>query len=154
VEAFQPKHKVLKPKYSDIFQLSMFDTNPSPIMTLSDEKEEEAYTVLVLKKSLVLAGLLGTITSRGGLGQPDGITTEEDVEIAAPADIRLVIEFKSTHNLPIPMTDADVVVAYNTPVCVRVLDRLDQVYWLAARTRSSTRGRYFGTDQRTVHFGE
>jgi hypothetical protein len=46
------------------------------------------------------------------------------------------------------------VVTTCTPVCVRVLDRLDQVYWLAARTRSCTRGRSFGTDQRTVHFGE
>jgi hypothetical protein len=106
VEAFQPKH-------FDIFQFSMTITDPSPLMTLSDEKEEEGYMLFVLKKSLMMAGLLGEITSRGGLGKPDAITLKKDVEIAAPADIRLVIEFKSTHNLPIPMTDADVVVAYN-----------------------------------------
>jgi hypothetical protein len=33
--------------------------------------------------------------------------------IADPADIGLVVEFKSTHNLHMPMTDAAVVEAYN-----------------------------------------
>jgi hypothetical protein len=111
VSAFHPEHKVLKPKYSDIFQLSMFDT--SPVNSLSDEKEEEGYMLGVLKKSLMMAGLLGTISSRGGIGKPDAITLKKDVEIAAPADIGLVVEFKSTHNLLLPMTDAAVVKAYN-----------------------------------------
>jgi hypothetical protein len=35
------------------------------------------------------------------------------VAIASSADIGLVVEFKSTHNLPLPMTDAAVVAAYN-----------------------------------------
>ena len=39
---------------------------------------------------------------------------EDDVDIAAPADIGLVVEFKSTHNLPVPMTDISVVETYNT----------------------------------------
>jgi hypothetical protein len=45
-------------------------------------------------------------------------------------------------------------VGAHTPVCVRVLGRLDQVYWLAAGTRSATRGRYFGTDRLAVDFRE
>jgi hypothetical protein len=59
------------------------------------------------------AGLLGTISSRGGLGRPGAITLKKDVKIVTPADIGLVVEFQSTHNLPKPMTDADVVEAYN-----------------------------------------
>jgi len=85
----------------------------SPLISLSDEKEEEGYMLYVLKISLMTAGLLGTISTRGGLGKPDAITLKEDVAIAAPADIGLVVEFKSTHNLPLPMTDAAVVEAYN-----------------------------------------
>jgi hypothetical protein len=112
VSAFRPEHNVLRPKYSDIFQLSMFDT--SSVISISNEKEEAGYMLSVLKKSLMTAGLLGKISSRGGLGKPDAITLNKDVEIAAPADIGLVVEFKSTHDLPLPMTDADVVEAYNT----------------------------------------
>jgi len=63
--------------------------------------------LLVLEKSLVEAGLLGTVSTRGGLGKPDAITLKNDVEIAAPADIGLIAEFKSTHNLPMPMTDSE-----------------------------------------------
>jgi len=70
--------------------------------------------LLVLKKSLMTAGLLAAISSRGGLGKPDAIITlKEDVAIAGPANIGLVVEFRSTHNLPMPMTDTAVVEAYN-----------------------------------------
>jgi hypothetical protein len=89
----------------------MFDT--SSVISLSDEKEEEGFMLLVLKKSLTMAGLLGTISSRGGIGKPDAITLKKNVEIAAPAEIGLVVEFKSTHNLLLPTTDAAVVKAYN-----------------------------------------
>ena len=113
VEAFQPQHKELRPKYSDIFQLSMFDTSPK--MMLCEEKDEEGYMLSVLRKSLMTAGLMGAISCRGGIGKPDAITLkEDDVDIAAPADIGLVVEFKSTHKLPVPMTDVSVVETYNT----------------------------------------
>jgi hypothetical protein len=82
----------------------MFDTSPQ--IPLSDEKEEEGYVLWVLKKSLMNF-------ESGGVGKPDAITLKKDVEIATPADIGLVVEFKSTHNLPMPMTDAAVVEAYN-----------------------------------------
>jgi hypothetical protein len=111
VGAFQPEHKTLKPMYYEYFVGSFFDTSPQ--FSLSDEKEEEAYMLSVLKKSLVKAGLLGTVSSRGGLGKPDAISLKNDVEIAAPADIGLIVEFKSTHNLPMPMTDGAVCEAYN-----------------------------------------
>ena len=52
------------------------------------------------------AGLVGTITSRGGLGKPDAMTLNRDTEMALPTDIGLIAEFKSTHNLPLPMTAA------------------------------------------------
>ena len=64
VEAFQPQHKDLRPKYSDIFQLSMFDTSPK--MMLCEEKDEEGYMLSVLRKSLMTAGLMGAVSRRGG----------------------------------------------------------------------------------------
>jgi hypothetical protein len=112
MSAFRPEHKVLRPTKSEIFQLSQKVTSPS--IYLSDEKEAEGYMMLVLKTSLMTAGLLGTITSRGGLGKPDAIILKTDAEIAAPADIGLVVEFNSAHNLPMPMTAAAVVEACNT----------------------------------------
>jgi hypothetical protein len=121
VDAFQPEHKVLRPKHSDIFQFSSSITNE--IMALSDEKEEEGYLLLVLKKSLMMAGLLGKISSRGGLGKPDAITLKNDVDLPSPADIGLVAEFKSTHNLPLPMTDVAVVAAYNSAYKEVIIDR-------------------------------
>jgi hypothetical protein len=39
--------------------MSMFDMSPK--RPLSDKKEEEGYLLLVLQKSLMTAGLLGTI---------------------------------------------------------------------------------------------
>ena len=58
--------KTLKQKYFDIFRLSMFDASPSN--SLSNEKEEEGHVLGVLRKSLVSAGLLGPLTTRGDLG--------------------------------------------------------------------------------------
>lgn len=121
-EACRPEHKALKPKYYDIFQMSMFDSSPN--ISLSDEKEEEGYMLGVLKKSIMTAGLLGRITSRGGLGKPDAITLNEDVELASPTDIGLIVEFKSTHNLPLPMTAAGVVDMYNAAYQAVILHRL------------------------------
>ena len=112
VEDHTPEHKALKPNYSAIFQLSMYDS--SPMISLSDEKAKEAYMLGVLKKSVMTAGLVGTITSRGGMGKPDAMTLNRDTETALPADIGLIAEFKSTHNLPLPMTAAGVVESYNS----------------------------------------
>lgn len=115
VEDHTPEHKALKPKYSDkynILQRSMYDS--SPMISLSDEKAKEAYMLGVLKKSVMTAGLVGTITSRGGMGKPDAMTLNRDTETALPADIGLIAEFKSTHNLPLPMTAAGVVESYNS----------------------------------------
>lgn len=122
VKAFRPNHKVLKPNRSDIFTFSMIDT--SPHISLSDEKEEEGYLLLVLKKSLMTAGLLGKISSRGGLGKPDALTLKADVEIPGPSDIGLIAEFKSTHNLHLPMTSMAVVAAYNRAYQDVVINRI------------------------------
>ena len=56
--------------------------------------------LLVLRKLLVTAGLVGEILSRGGIGRPDAIALKNaKVQIAAPDDIGLIVELKSTHNL-------------------------------------------------------
>jgi len=109
--AYAPEPKILKPKYSDIFQLSMFDS--SPLISLSDEKEEEGYMLAVLKKSLMTAGLLGEVATRGGVGKPDAVTLTRQVDMALPSDIGIIVQFKSTHNLPMPMMAAGVVEVYN-----------------------------------------
>jgi hypothetical protein len=108
-------------------------TNTSPKRPLSDEKDEENYMLQVLKKSVMEADLVGDITCRGGFGRPDALTLRDEVELPGPElpgtelpgtelpgtelpgpeDIGLVIEFKSTHNLPLHMAGSDVVEAYN-----------------------------------------
>ena len=113
VEAFTPAPIGVQPQVSDIFRLSMFDSSPQ--IDLSDEKEEEAYILGVLRKSLMTAGLIGKIATRGGLGKPDAITLpNREVAMALPSDIGLIVEFKSTHNLPMPMTADRVAEVYNT----------------------------------------
>jgi len=113
VEAFQPVHRALRPRVSDIFQFSSSITNEK--MSLSDEKAEENYMLLVLKKSLMMADLMGTITTRGGLGKPDALTLRTSMEVDLPSsdDIGLIAEFKSTHNLPMPLSADAVALAYN-----------------------------------------
>jgi hypothetical protein len=58
VNAFQPEHRDIDQDYSDIFELSTSFTDTDSSITLSDEKEEEGYMHLVLKKSLLKAGLV------------------------------------------------------------------------------------------------
>lgn len=111
VTAFQPKHNVLNPKRSDIFAFSLGQTTP-PI-ALCNENEEQTHLLLVLKKSLMLAGLIGTVTTRGGVGRPDALTLVTNTDLPGPSDIGLIAEFKSTHNLPLPMTSKEVCDAYN-----------------------------------------
>lgn len=113
VNGFKPRHQVLNPRQVHIFQFSSELTGPN--VSLSDEKEEENFILSILKKALVSTEITGEITTRGGLGRPDAIVlqTELDSDLPGPADIGLVAEFKSTHNLPLPMTAGGVATAYN-----------------------------------------
>ena len=112
VEAFRPPYTVLDPEEFDIFKFSMTLTN---VDSLPDEAAEETYMLQALKSSLVNAGILGKIKKRGGLGKPDAFTlrTSEEVDLATPSDIGLIVEFKSTHNLPLPMSAATIATSYN-----------------------------------------
>ena len=113
VRAFQPAVNPLRPRNFDIFNFSSSLTNER--MTLSDEKEEETFLITVLKKSLMMANLVNTITTRGGIGKPDALTLRQGVksdELASPGNIGVISEFKSTHNLPLPMTANGVASAY------------------------------------------
>ena len=113
VRAFRPAVDPLRPRNFDIFNFSSSMTNER--MALSDEKEEEMFLITVLKKSLMMANLLNTITTRGGIGKPDALTLRRGVnsdELASPGNIGVISEFKSTHNLPLPMTANGVACAY------------------------------------------
>eukprot|EP00978_Attheya_sp_CCMP212_P040444 scaffold220909_cov60-Attheya_sp.AAC.2 len=113
VDGFKPRHKALNPRQLHIFQFSSALTNS--MVSLSDEKEEENFMLQVLKNTLMSTGITGEITSRGGLGRPDAIMlqTEVDNDLPEPADIGLIAEFKSTHNLPLPIAADGVATAYN-----------------------------------------
>ncbi|KAG7368279.1 hypothetical protein IV203_031022 [Nitzschia inconspicua] len=123
VEDFHPAHRALKPRQSDIFGFSSSLTNNK--MSLSDEKEEENYILMVLKKSLMMADLVGSITTRGGIGKPDALTlkTNIDTGLPSPDDIGLVAEFKSTHNLSMPVSADAVAAAYNQAYHTLITER-------------------------------
>ena len=59
--------------------------------------------------------ITGEITTRGGIGRPDAMVLKTTPEDGLPKseDIGLIAEFKSTHNLPLPMTADDVANFYN-----------------------------------------
>jgi len=114
VDSFKPLHKALNPKQMHIFLFSSALTDYS--ISLSDEKEEETFMLQVLKKALMSTGITGEITTRGGLGRPDAIVLQQlecKSDLPEPADIGLIAEFKSTHNLPLPMAGGEVATAYN-----------------------------------------
>ncbi|KAG7353400.1 hypothetical protein IV203_002755 [Nitzschia inconspicua] len=112
VTSFRPPHQALNEKVH-IFDASSDLTNYE--VSLSDEREEEAFILQVLRKALVKTKITGEITTRGGIGRPDAMVLKTTLEDGLPKseDIGLIAEFKSTHNLPLPMTAEGVANSYN-----------------------------------------
>ena len=95
----------------------------------SDEREEEIFLVDLLNDSLHTHGLVGPIRSWGpSVGRPDIKTTSVVDGAPRKEDVKVLAEFKSTHNLALPMSAANVCKTYNNAyqaVCMQGNDRTD-----------------------------
>ena len=79
-----------------------------------DKREEEFFLVNLLNRSLHRHGLVGKLTSWGPtVGRPDIVMTSVCDGAPRKEDVTVLAEFKSTHNLTLPMSAANVCLTYN-----------------------------------------
>jgi hypothetical protein len=113
VERFQPEPAEAAQAPEHLLRVcTIFKTSLTLLQTLKDESQEQFYHLQTVLNNLKKAGLLDYLDSQnnGTHGRPDHVLSSGEGENLV---IRAILEYKSTHNLTLPMEAEEVAERYN-----------------------------------------